>query len=248
MDTSTLALFGTAATVGVVHTILGPDHYLPFVAMSRARNWSISKTCVITIACGIGHLVGSVALGLIGIAVGIAVFKLETIEAVRGDIAGWMFIAFGVAYTAWGLRRAIRNRPHSHWHTHADGTTHAHEHVHENEHAHAHSAHSNTGALMAPPPAEKKSLTPWILFTIFVFGPCEPLIPILMYPAAQGSLAGVVGVTLIFGAATIGTMLIAVLVAHRLTARVRMGSLARYGHSLAGATVLACGLAIKFGL
>ncbi len=30
------ALVVTAVTVGVLHTVMGPDHYLPFVAMSRA--------------------------------------------------------------------------------------------------------------------------------------------------------------------------------------------------------------------
>jgi hypothetical protein len=31
-----LALCLTAVTVGAVHTLLGPDHYVPFVATSRA--------------------------------------------------------------------------------------------------------------------------------------------------------------------------------------------------------------------
>ena len=30
----------TAVSIGFVHTLVGPDHYLPFVAMSAARNWS----------------------------------------------------------------------------------------------------------------------------------------------------------------------------------------------------------------
>ena len=37
-----------------------------------------------------------------------------------------------------------------------------------------------------------------ILFTIFVFGPCEPLIPILMYPAAKSSVAGMLLVAGVF--------------------------------------------------
>ena len=35
------------------------------------------------------------------------------------------------------------------------------------------------------------NLTPWILFTIFVFGPCEPLIPLVMFPAAEHTMVGV---------------------------------------------------------
>jgi len=35
-----VALCATAAGVGVIHTLLGPDHYLPFAAMARAGDWS----------------------------------------------------------------------------------------------------------------------------------------------------------------------------------------------------------------
>lgn len=40
-------LIWTALSIGFIHTIVGPDHYLPFVVMSKARNWSLSKTMVI---------------------------------------------------------------------------------------------------------------------------------------------------------------------------------------------------------
>jgi hypothetical protein len=43
-----LVLAGTAATIGFVHTVLGPDHYIPFIAMSRARRWTLSKTLFIS--------------------------------------------------------------------------------------------------------------------------------------------------------------------------------------------------------
>ena len=72
----------TAASIAFVHTILGPDHYLPFVAMAKARGWTIAKTLRITLWCGLGHLVGSVALGAVGIAFGAGLAKLEWIESV----------------------------------------------------------------------------------------------------------------------------------------------------------------------
>ena len=43
-------LLVTAASIGVVHTLLGPDHYLPFVAMAKARGWSLARTLRITLA------------------------------------------------------------------------------------------------------------------------------------------------------------------------------------------------------
>ncbi len=101
-------LAATAASLGFIHTIVGPDHYLPFAAMSRARKWAIGKTLWITFLCGLGHIASSVIIGLAGIALGVAVGRLEAIESFRGNLAAWALIAFGLLYAAWGLRRAYR--------------------------------------------------------------------------------------------------------------------------------------------
>jgi len=118
------ALIITAASIGFFHTILGPDHYLPFVMMSWARKWSGVKTTLITVLCGLGHIGSSVVLGLIGVSVGIAVNKLEFVEGFRGNLAAWLLIAFGLAYLVWGLRRAYRRQPHVHSHTHTSEAAH----------------------------------------------------------------------------------------------------------------------------
>lgn len=222
----------SAATIAFVHTLLGPDHYLPFIAMARARDWSMRRTLRITLLCGAGHLAGSVALGLVGIAIGTQLASLEWLESMRGDLAAWLLVGFGLAYTAWGLRQALRNRPHTHWHEHG-GVVHRHEHTHQSDHAHVHEA-----------AGRQASITPWVIFVIFVLGPCEPLIPLLMYPAARESLPGVLLVTIVFGVVTVATMLTAVWLALRGLDRLRLPRLERYAHALAGGTVLACGLAI----
>ena len=234
MSPEILVLTLSAAGIAFVHTLLGPDHYLPFAAMARARRWGTAKTLRITLACGAGHLAGSVVLGLIGIYAGIQLSSLEWLEGTRGNLAAWLLIGFGLAYTAWGLRRAARNRPHTHWHTH-DGVTHAHEHSHHREHAHLHES-----------PAERRTLAPWLIFVIFVLGPCEPLIPLLMYPAARESLAGVLAVTVVFGVVTVLTMLLAVVLTLKGLQRVRLRRFERYAHALAGGAILACGLAVVF--
>jgi sulfite exporter TauE/SafE len=89
-------------------------------------------------------------------------------------------------------------------------------------------------------------MTPWILFTIFVFGPCEPLIPLVMYPAAQHSTIGVILVTAVFGIITIGTMLTIVMVSLWGINLLPIGKLERFTHALAGATICISGLAIVF--
>ena len=53
----------TAAGLGVLHTVTGPDHYIPFIAMSRVGRWSVAKTLMVTLLCGLGHVAGSVLLG-----------------------------------------------------------------------------------------------------------------------------------------------------------------------------------------
>ena len=237
----TLAI--AAATLGFLHTLLGPDHYLPFVIMGRTLRWSRAKTLGVTLACGVGHVLSSLLLGAVGIALGAAATRLQIVEAYRGRMATWFLIAFGLMYGAWGLRRAFRGKPHTHVHAHMDGTVHAHAHTHEGEHSHPHLAEADAGSS----PAAR--VTPWVLFTIFVLGPCGPLIPLLMVPAAQGSAAGVVLVLTVFGLVTLATMSVVVLSMQAGLSRLPLGSLERYAHALAGATVALCGLAIQyFGL
>jgi sulfite exporter TauE/SafE len=91
-------------------------------------------------------------------------------------------------------------------------------------------------------------MTPWILFAIFVFGPCEPLIPLLMYPAAKLSLWGVAVVAIVFGVTTLITMLGIVVAVHLGLAKFSMPWLERYSHAMAGAAITACGAAIHLGL
>lgn len=228
----------TAASLGVLHTLLGPDHYLPFVMMARAGRWSRVKTVGVTLACGVGHVGSSVVLGGVGIALGATLAHVHRLESVRGQVAAWALIAFGLVYFVWGMRRALRHQPHTHIHTHADGKVHRHVHVHEDEHLHVHAADGSAPSLAR--------MTPWVLFTIFVFGPCEPLIPLLMVPMAQRDLGGVVLVTAVFGVATLLTMLTAVMVCQLGVERLPLGPLERYTHALAGAALALCGAAIRF--
>lgn len=250
-DLAVLA-FG-AASIGVVHTLLGPDHYLPFVALARTRRWSTAKTMVVTAACGMGHVLSSVAIGAIGIAAGTALDVLVNVESVRGSIAAWLLLVVGVAYMAWGVRRARRASAHAHLHVHADGTLHTHAHDHKlAPHAHVGGARLGPSAALTfePLPAPREhpvvSATPWALFLVFVLGPCEPLIPVLMYPAAHASWVAIGVVCVVFATATIATMLAVVLAV--LGGLEALGDkahgLERWSHAVAGATLSLCALMI----
>jgi ABC-type nickel/cobalt efflux system permease component RcnA len=207
--------------------------------MSRAGGWSNRKTLVVTALCGVGHVGSSVVLGFLGIALGIAMNRLEGVEESRAALAAWLLIGFGLAYLTWGIVRAVRARTHSHVHVHSDGAVHAHPHQHHSGHLHSHDAR---------PAGKPDRMTPWILFTIFIFGPCEPLIPLVMYPAAENSVSGVAIVTLLFSLATLLTMTLAVRLLVGGFNLLRFSTWVRFGDALAGGVVLACGMAVKFGL
>jgi len=232
MSSEIIILCGTAAFIGFIHTLLGPDHYLPFIMMGRARNWSLRKTSLITILCGLGHVGSSVVLGLIGVALGIGVMKLEVFEGFRGSLAAWLLIGFGFAYFVWGIHRAIKNKPHKHLHAHDHSNVHSHEHTHTSEHTHVHDH-------------KTKDITPWILFTVFVFGPCEPLIPILMYPAAKMGISATFIVAGIFALTTISTMLAVVILSTWGISFAKLGRFERYIHATAGGMICLSGFAIQ---
>lgn len=166
----------TVVSIGFIHTVLGPDHYLPFVAMSAASNWTRRKTLLVTAFCGVGHVLGSIVIGFVGIAIGAWLHRLQWLEDLRGDLAAW------------------------------------------------------------------------VLFVIFILGPCEALIPLLMYPASQHSGWGLTVVVLAFATATIATMTLIVYRATRGLERFPLASAERYVHALAGAARSLCGVGIVLGL
>jgi nickel/cobalt transporter (NicO) family protein len=233
MDSSIALLSVTAVSIGFLHTILGPDHYLPFIVLSQARQWTTRKTMIITFFCGLGHVGSSVVLGLLGIAVGVSVNRMVSLESFRGNIAAWLFIAFGLVYMIISIRNLVKNRTHSHAHFHKDGEQHEHIHNHHSEHTHIHNR-------------DLTNTTPWVLFLIFVFGPCEPLIPILMYPAARSNIAGSVMVSILFSLVTIVTMMSIVLAFKLGFNKINLKPVEKYSHLIAGAMIFFSGLAIQF--
>jgi nickel/cobalt transporter (NicO) family protein len=220
----------TAISLAFFHTLAGPDHYLPFIVISKAKKWSLAKTGWFTVLCGLGHVGSSVIIGLTGIAFGMAVSKLVWIESWRGSIISWIFTALGMMYLVWAIYRLMRNKTHTHFHFHRDGGGHFHEHRHHEEHLHIHEKEGGA------------SLTPWFLFTVFVFGPCEPLIPVVMYPAAKNDFRELVIVTAAFSLVTVFTMLGIVLLTSYGLKFMPVRSMERYRHVIAGGTIFACGL------
>ncbi|MDA3892426.1 MAG: sulfite exporter TauE/SafE family protein [Salinivirgaceae bacterium] len=259
----------SAAFLGFIHTLLGPDHYLPFIVLSKARKWSQSKTLWITFISGVGHIGGSVILGIVGVALGISLTKLEAIEAQRGSIVGWLLVIFGLLYTLYGIKKYIKNGGHfhlpkymipkkirglRHFATHApekiyeNTYEHSHEHSHVNHHEHDHEqkvkkTHKHTHAHTQE---DITNVTPWILFLIFVFGPCEVLIPLLIYPAAEHNTFGIIAVSTVFGIGTLATMLTIVYLGYKGSSLIKVKNGEKYFHLIAGLVILMSGLGMQF--
>ncbi|MCS6948410.1 MAG: hypothetical protein NZM12_12425, partial [Steroidobacteraceae bacterium] len=117
---------------------------------------------------------------------------------------------------------------------------HTHEHDHRDAHLHSHTAEG------------KRGMWGWALFIVFLFGPCEPLVPLVLVPASQQDWVGIAMVTGSFVLATIATML-SIVIALRL-GLVKMGASARLrlpagaGHFAAGVALSVCGGLMLLGL
>ncbi len=193
----------SAVSLAFFHS-LAPDHWLPFVALAKGSRWRMGQLAGIATLAGIGHVVSSLLLGLIGLAAGIAVHRLEGVEAWRGSVVVWLLIGFGVAYALWGLKHAQHPHPHV----------------------------SVQDAVKAY--ATRRM---WMLIAILVFGPCEPLIP-LMFLAYKGGMASVGVVSAVFSLVTIGMVVGQSCLTYSGVRLIKADWMERYAHVLSGLVIV----------
>ncbi|WP_310558370.1 hypothetical protein [Flavobacterium sp.] len=218
-------LITSAIAIACLHTVSGPDHYLPFIALSKSRGWSFAKTLLWTVICGCGHVWSSVLLGLGGAAIGWNLSKVSWLENVRVGIAGWVMLVFGLVYGIWGLVRTYKNKSHKHFDTYEDGSMFVYEHQH--------------GSPI--PTSERHRVTPWVMFVIFLLGPCEPMIPLLFFPAAQHSWHGMVLLVAVYTFFTLVTMVTMVVLGYYSISFFKTEQLEKHMHFLGGLTLFICG-------
>lgn len=230
MPTEFYLLMLSAIVISCLHTAAGPDHYLPFIALARSRGWSVGRTLFWVVVCGCGHVWSSVLLALVGALLGWSLSLLTWFEGVRGSVAGWALLLFGAAYSFWGLVRTRLNRRHRHFDVYEDGTLYVYEH--------------KEGAVVDP--RERHVVTPWVLFLVFVLGPCEPMIPLLYLPAVQSSWWGMVVLVLVYTFFTLLTMILIVLAGYYGSSLLKTDWLERHMHTLSGLTVFICGAGMVF--
>lgn len=225
MNGETITLLVSVIAVSCLHTASGPDHYLPFIVLSRSKGWPVSKTIAWTILCGLGHVLSSLLIGLVGLWLGWQLSSLSWLQDIRGNISAWALFIFGILYLGWGILQAWRDRPHQHFDLYgSDLYVYRHRH-HE-----------------AVPIQKRVRVTPWILFAIFVMGPSEPLLPILFYSGSTHSVAETGLIILIFSLTTVLTMTGMVLLGLYGYSFFRTDTIGRYLHAIGGAVITLCGL------
>jgi len=179
MNTTLYALAITAITISFFHTASGPDHYLPFIVLSKSKKWSLGKTILWTIICGLGHVFSSVILGIIGVYLGWQLNKISWLQDVRGNVSSWALFIFGLGYLIYGIWKMSKKHSHKHFDVMGDEV-----YVHEHTHGKSTSGHHHHH--------QKTKVTPLVLFAIFVMGPSEPLIPLLFFSGAHRSMPEVI--------------------------------------------------------
>lgn len=229
MDSNLIALSITAISISFFHTASGPDHYLPFIVLSRSRNWSLSKTIMLTIVCGLGHILSSVVLGIIGVFLGWQINKITFFQDFRGNIASWALLLFGAIYLIYGLWAAYKNKAHKHFDVMGEDVF-----VYSHKH----------GEVVMP--SNRVKVTPLVLFAIFVMGPSEPLIPLLFYSGLNRSVAEISTIIGVFTLSTVLTMLAMVLLGVYGYSFFKAEKFERYTPAISGAVVLACGFGMVF--
>ena len=218
-DNFLLALMLTAATVGALHS-LGPDHWLPFAALARARNWTPLRTARLAFVCGLGHVTVSALLGILAVLLGRE--SVETFGTTVHGSAPLLLIGFGFAYMTWALWRIFRGRLLHHV-DHLEGKPHDHGRGHHHDHG--------------------KKLSEWGLFVLFCCDPCIALIPMIVAASAKGW--GAIGaVVVVYELATIAAILVLVHIAHTGARTMRFAWLDRYGDVVAGGAIICVGTVV----
>ncbi len=108
-----LTLLSTGFGVAFLHAAI-PTHWLPFVAVGRARGWSRRQTLGAVALAGGGHILGTTALG-----VALAGFGFELSEHF-GQAFTWTVAAILISLGLWLALRAPHGPACAHCHGHPE--------------------------------------------------------------------------------------------------------------------------------
>jgi len=231
MSATTPALFAAAAGVGFGHAVL-PDHWVPLAVLGRARRYPLTKIARLSGLAGVAHVLLSIALGAVIIAVGLQ-FR-STVSSAQDAIIGSLLIATGLGF---GVLQAT-GRGHHHDHEHGHGHDH-HHHDHSHDHARLH----------ADPDASHgvKRLAAIMVPFGAAASPDLTILPVFLAATTVGA-ATAVGSVVIFGAVTIGTIVGLTLGAAKGGYQIKGEWLDRWGNAVTAGVLVVIGALVLAGV
>jgi hypothetical protein len=224
------AILAAAAGVAFGHAIL-PDHWVPLAVLGRTRRYPLSRVARLSGLAGIAHVLVSVVLGGVIIAIGLQFHS--AIEHAEGTIVGGLLIATGIGFLV------LEFTGHGHSHSHE----HDHEHDHHHHHEHGHLDHRQGGS--------RSGRLHGLAAVMVPFGaaasPDLTILPVFLAAAAVGT-ATAIGSLAIFAAVTIGTIVGLTLAAARGGYEIRGQWLERWGNALTALVLIGIGALVLTGL
>jgi nickel/cobalt exporter len=226
MSTATPALFAAAAGVGFGHAVL-PDHWVPLAVLGRARRYPMSKIARLSGLAGAAHVLLSVVLGAVIIAVGLQ-FR-SAVSSAQDAIIGSLLIVTGLGF---GVLQAT-GRGHRHDHDHPHDHDHGDGHHHRRADPDAGHGIGRLAAIMVPFGAAAS--------------PDLTILPVFLAATTVG-VATAVGSVVIFGAVTIGTIVGLTLGAARGGYQVKGEWLDRWGNAVTAVVLVVIGALVLSGV
>jgi FtsH-binding integral membrane protein len=219
------ALLAAAAGVAIGHAIL-PDHWVPLAVVGRTRRYPLSRVARLSGLAGIAHVLVSLALGAIVIAVGLQ-FR-STIQSAQEAIVGGLLIVTGLGFAVLELT--------GRGHHHGPGHEHHHDHDHDHDHAHTPTAAKRSSGLAA---------------VMIPFGaaasPDLTILPVFLAAATAG-IGIAIGSLVIFAAVTIGTIVGLTVAATRGGYELKGNWLEQWGNAFTALVLVIIGVLVLAGI
>ncbi|MFQ6618360.1 MAG: hypothetical protein ACE5QV_06700 [Fidelibacterota bacterium] len=213
MTAKGIILIASAGITAVIHTLI-PDHWLPFVVVSRDKQWGYKKTAWFSGFSGFLHFLISVSLGFAAYWAGTEL--AERIGEVIESTAAILLIIFGIFYLYWA--KIERGKSVHLIHLHSEN--------HELDHGFS---------------KGKKMGSGYVLAALIGLHPFVLALPIIFATTNEGLITAVF-VAIAYGAGTILGMIGMTLTGLLTTERIKMRFLKQYGEFISGGIVIAVGL------
>jgi nickel/cobalt transporter (NicO) family protein len=254
---TTVAILAASIGVGFGHAIL-PDHWVPLAVLGRTRRYPLSKIARLSGMAGVAHVLLSIVLGAVIIAVGLE-FR-SSVQAAQDSIVGGLLVATGLGFVALELfGRGHHHGPgghshgpggHSHGgggHSHdAEGHGHDHEgHGHEHDHAEHEHEHEHEHEGLDSPRRLRRLSAVMVPFGAAA-SPDLTILPVFLAATAAG-VGTAIGSVLLFAVATIGTIVTLTLVAAIGGYQLKGEWLERWGNSITAIVLLVIGTLVLVG-